>query len=559
MSDRISRRHVIALAGGTALAAAAGIADPAPTAIATTSATTTGRRPSTTPLRSGLFSLGVASGDPSPNGAVLWTRLAPKPLAGGGMPAQDVPVQWQVAEDPTFRRPIRSGTQTAQPTWAHSVHVELGGLRPDRQYWYRFRAAGSTEISPVGRLRTAPAANAGPDRLRWAVASCQNWQEGLFTAWRDVAEQDLNFVAFLGDYIYESAPKTSGYVRRHEGTGEPTTLAQYRNRHAQYRGDRDLQAAHAAHAFIVTPDDHEIDNNWADDVPQDPKLQSLEQFRRRRIAALRAYWEHMPLPNSARPHGPDARFYRRLSFGRLAELSVLDTRQYRSDQPTSLAQAENPARTMTGQQQERWLINGLTSSGARWNLIGNQAMVAQNDRTAGGAQTFDFDCWDGYRAQRRRLLSTVHAAGVQNLVVLTGDRHATWVCDLKPDFDDPHSPVVGAELTGTSISSGGNPDVKAFHRTFDPIKADSPHWKFIDNQRGYLLCEADQTALKTELRTVTTITAPGGAVATYARFVTEAGVPGVTIDAVKPRPVAQGPRLEQGPAGILRLDDGTVN
>jgi alkaline phosphatase D len=557
MTDHLSRRHLITLAGGTAMIGAAGVlARSAEPAAATTKAP--GLLAATAKIPSGLFTLGVAGGDPRPDGAVLWTRLAPDPLAGGGMPEQDVPVRWQVSEDSGFRRPVRSGTSVARPGWGHSVHLELTGLRPDRPYWYRFRAPGSTETSPVGRFRTTPATGARNARLRWAVTSCQSWMDGLYPAWRDIAEQELDFVAFLGDYIYESAPRASGYVRQHEGTGEPFTLAEYRNRHAQYRSDPDLQAAHAAHAFVVTLDDHEIDNNWADDVPQDPALQSPEQFRLRRIAALQAYWEHLPLPLSARPTGPDARFYRRLSFGRLATLSVLDTRQYRTDQPASLAEAEDPARTMTGAAQERWLVKGLTESRARWNLIGQQIMVAQNDRTPGPVATFDFDNWDGYRVQRRRLLSQAGAAGVQNLVVLTGDRHATWICDLKPDFDDPASPVVGAELTGTSISSGGNPDVAAFHRTYDPIKADSPHWKFVDNQRGYLLCDADRHRLSTQLRAVSTVTAPGGTVATYARFVTENGVPGVSVDGVAAQAVAQKPRPESGPAGVLPLDTGTA-
>ena len=552
MTEEISRRHLITLASGTALAGAAVVTSPR-------SAAATGPYAAAAPvLPSGLFTLGVASGDPKPHGAVLWTRLAPDPLAGGGMPAQDVTVRWQVAEDDRFRRVVRSGTARARAAYGHSVHLELTGLRPDRHYWYRFRAPGG-ELSPVGRLRTAAAAGAQNSRLRWAVTSCQLWMDGYWPAWGDIAEQDLNFVTFLGDYIYESAPRTTGYVRQHEGSGEPYTLEQYRNRHAQYRTDADLQAAHAAHPFVVTLDDHEIDNNWADDVPQDPALQTPEAFRARRIAAFQAYWEHMPLPYSARPNGPDAQFYRRLSFGRLASYSVLDTRQYRTDQATTLAEAEAPDRTMTGAEQEQWLVDGLTRSRARWNLIGNQTMVAQNDRTAGPAQSFDFDNWDGYRAQRRRLLTTAGDADVRNLVVLTGDRHATWVCDLKPDFDDPASPVVGAELTGTSISSGGNPDPVAFHRTFDPVKAESPHWKFIDNQRGYLLCDADRDRLSTELRAVTTVTTPGGAVATYARFVTEDGVPGVSVDGVQAKRVAQAPRIEEGPAGPLRLDDGTHN
>lgn len=535
---RISRRHLIALAGA---GVAAHIA-PAPWVATSTANSRNAVRAAakgpfaTVPPRlpDSLFTLGVASGDPVATGGVLWTRLAPEPLAGGGMPDADVTVEWQVADDPAFGRIARSGTALASPAWAHSVHVEVRGLRPDREYWYRFRARSrrgpeTWEISPVGRLRTAPADDAWPGRLRWVVASCQNWQHGWYTAWRDVAVQDLAFVAFLGDYIYETAPATTRVVRTHEGTGEPVTVVEYRNRYAQYRSDPALQAAHATHPFVVTLDDHELDNNWADDVPQDPGQQSPAEFRARRTAALRAYWEHMPLPMSARPQGPDARFYRRLSFGRLATLSILDTRQYRSRRPTTEDGAEDPARTMTGERQERWLADGLTRTSTPWNLIGNQAMMAQVDHSPGAGRISEFDSWDGYRAQRRRLLETIAAADVPGVVVLTGDQHATWVGDLRPDFDDPGSPVVGAELTGTSISSGGDPDLDAFHRRYGPVMAAGPHWKFIDNRRGYLLCDLGRDHLLTDLRTVTTVTAPGGRVRTTARFLVEADRPGVAI------------------------------
>jgi alkaline phosphatase D len=479
------------------------------------------------PLPSGLYTLGVASGDPLPDGVVLWTRLAPSPLDGGGMPDRGVSVRWEVAADDQFRRVVRRGEELAHPDGGHSVHADVRGLRPNAEYFYRFRAP-TGELSPVGRTRTAPEAGASPERLRFAFASCQNFQDGFYTSAGHLAEEDIAFVAFLGDYIYEGSPGTSG-VRRHEGIGEPLTLVNYRNRHAQYKTDPSLQAAHGAVPWIVTFDDHELDNNWADDIPQDPHLQSPEAFRLRRIAALQAYFEHMPLRRSARPVGPDLQLYRRLRFGRLAEVSVLDTRQYRSDQPANLEQANDPARSMTGPEQEQWLTDGLAASQARWNLLANQVMWAQNDRTAGPAQTFDFDNWDGYRAQRRRLLEFFGSAGVRNPVVLTGDRHATWVCDLKPDFDDPTSPVVGAEITGTSMSSGGDGDPVAFHNTFDPIAAESPHWKFIDNRRGYVVCDLDESRLLASLRTVSTVRQPTATVGTFASFVVEDGRPGIEV------------------------------
>ena len=417
-----------------------------------------------------LFTLGVASGDPLPDGVVLWTRLAPVPLLGGGMPARAVPVGWEVATDERFRRVVRRGTVVARPEDAHAVHAEVSGLRDDATYWYRFRAG--REVSPVGRTRTAPRRGSSPRHLRFAFASCQNYTDGFFGAHRALAGEDLAFVAFLGDYIYEGAPNPSS-LRVHEGVGEPLTLGEYRNRHAQYKTDPDLQAAHAAFPWVVTLDDHEIDNNWADDVPQDPELQSPAAFRARRVAALKAYYEHLPLRRSAVPRGPDLDLYRRLHFGDLVQLDVVDSRQYRSDQVETLAQSQDPSRTMLGARQERWLLAGLEGSRARWNVLANQLMIAQNDRRAGVEQQFDLDNWDGYRAARRRLLTAFE--DVRNPLVLTGDRHATWACDLRVDFDDPDTPAVGAEITGTSISSGGDASAAAFHATFDPIKADSPH------------------------------------------------------------------------------------
>lgn len=471
-----------------------------------------------------VFQLGVASGDPLPDGVVLWTRLAPDPVNGGGMPDRAVPVQWEIAEDERFRRGRRAGVEIARPELGHSVHVDVRGLRPDATYWYRFKVGG--QLSPTGRTRTAPAAHSSPRSMRFAFASCQDYQAGYYTAYQHMAAEDLDFVVFLGDYIYESAYNPAA-TRRHEGTAEPTDLLTYRNRHARYKTDPNLQATHAAFPWIVTFDDHEIDNNWADEIPQDPALQSPEAFRARRIAAFQAYYEHMPLRRSSLPHGLDMRVYRRFRFGNLASVHVLDTRQYRSDQPDTMEQALDPARTMTGPEQERWLVRGLKESGSRWNLLANQVMWSQNDRTAGPEQVFDFDNWDGYRVQRKRLLEFFGTGHVRNPVILTGDRHCTWVSDLRPDFDDPSTPIVGAEITGTSITSGGNPNTASFHAAYDPIMAESPHWRYIDNQRGYVRCELDGAKMVSSLRLVDTVSATTATVRTEAEFVVEAGRPGI--------------------------------
>ncbi|XVQ08713.1 alkaline phosphatase D family protein [Spirillospora sp. CA-255316] len=550
MTETFPRRRFIA-AGGAATALAAGHVLLGPALVGQDGAAAAVRSPAGGPLPTGLFTLGVASGDPLPDGFVLWTRLAPRPVDGGGMPDRAVPVAWQVAEDEGFRRVRASGVQHARTEMGHAVHVEVGGLRPDREYHYRFRAG--QELSPAGRTRTAPWQGAVNRHLRFAFASCQNWQDGYFTAYGHLAQEDLAFVAFLGDYIYESVPRTTT-VRTHEGTDEPYSLVQYRNRHAQYKTDPDLQAAHAACPWIVTWDDHEVDNNWADEIPQDPDAQPREKFLARRAAAFQAYYEHMPLRRSTRPSGIDMRLHRRFGFGRLASVHVLDTRQYRDDQPSTLAEAEDPSRTMTGAAQEKWLVDGMSRSGARWNLLANQLMWASNDRKAGPEQVFDFDNWDGYRAQRRRLLEFFGSGRAGNPVVLTGDRHATWVCDLKPDFDDPASPVVGAEITGTSISSGGDSDPASFHRTYDPIMAESPHWKYIGNRRGYVVCDVTPTRMLSSLRTVSTVWTPEGTtVETAASFEVEAGRPGIrVVDQVSPE---REQRALKTPARRYDVDD----
>ena len=233
----------------------------------------------------------------------------------------------------------------------------------------------------------------------------------------------------------------------------------------------------------------------------------------------------MPLRRGARPAGPDMALFRAYDWGDLARVHVLDTRQHRSDQPVDLAGAGNPAATMLGAEQEAWLERGIASSAARWDVVAQQTMVASNDRRAGPEEVYDFDNWDGYRAARARLLASLGRS--RNPVVVTGDRHATWVCDLKEDVADPGSATVGAELTGTSISSGGDPDTAAFHAVYDPAMAESPHWKFIDNRRGYLVCDLDRQRWLTELRVVSTVRAREAQVSTFARFVTEDGAPGV--------------------------------
>ncbi|MEV5429159.1 alkaline phosphatase D family protein [Streptomyces sp. NPDC052701] len=481
-------------------------------------------RAAETPLPDGVFSLGIASGDPLPDGVVLWTRLAPDPLNGGGMPDRVVPVEWQVAEDARFRRVVRRGTAQARPEYGHSVHADVRGLRPGRTYWYRFRADG--QLSPVGRTRTAPSAHRLGGTLRVALASCQNWQHGYFTPYADMREQDPDIVLFVGDYIYESTPSATA-LRRHEGTGEPFTLVQYRNRYAQYRTDPDLAAMHANAPFVVTFDDHEVDNDFAGEIPQDPDRQPHDAFAARLAAAYQAYYEHMPVRATAIPDGPHIRMYRRLEFGRLARLNVLDTRQYRSDQATSQAGAHSPDLTMLGAEQRQWLLDGLQDSPARWNLIASQIMMAETDLLAGEGKQWFYDAWDGYQVERNRFLERFRS--VRNPVVLSGDRHLTMISDLKADFADPGSDVVGAEFVGTSISSNGDQDQAAFRREWEPRMPDNPHWKLIDAHRGYHLLDVRHDGIDAQVRIVDTVRQPQATAGTLARLRVEAGRPGVEL------------------------------
>jgi alkaline phosphatase D len=468
------RRFLQGGAAGAAALATYRLAPAGAQAPDATEATGGGPRPVVDP-----FTLGVASGDPTTDGIVLWTRLAPDPLAGGGMPQQIVPVQWEVASDERFRRVVARGTEHAVPELAHSVHAEVSGLRAGEWYWYRFKQGGS--LSPVGRTRTAPGRRGRTRELAFAVTSCQNYPAGYYTAHRHMAGEDLDFVVQLGDYIYEGPPNPAN-LRSHEGVGEPLTLENYRNRHAQYKTDVDLQACHAAFPWLVVPDDHEIDNNWADEVPQDPAQQTPEAFLARRAAAFRAYYEHMPLRRTSVPTGIDIQLHRRLTFGDLVDVYMLDTRQYRSDQNQVLRL--DPNRTILGDAQEQWLLSNLAGPTARWNVLAQQVFFSQRDFTSGPNASFSDDAWDNYVPERNGLRDHITAVGTTNPVVLTGDVHAAYVCDVKADFDDPASATVATELVGTSITSGGD---GVDQNPGDAVQlAENPHFKLINRKRGYI-------------------------------------------------------------------------
>ncbi|GGT25992.1 alkaline phosphatase D family protein [Streptomyces purpureus] len=481
------------------------------------------------------FTLGVASGDPLPGSVLLWTRLAPRPYEpGNGLPRARVQVGWELARDEGFRRIVAHGSATAHPEYNHTVHAEAKGLAPDRVHWYRFRVG--RWISPAGRTRTAPAPGSRVTELKLAAVSCQAYHDGYFTAYRHLADEDLDAVFHLGDYLYEYAVNSAGGVRKYTDrvlpahfNRETVTLEDYRLRYALYRTDRDLQAAHAAHPFVVTWDDHETENNYAGGIPENGV--PPEEFLLRRAAAYRAYWENQPLRAPQRPDGPDMKLYRRLHFGRLAQFDILDTRQYRSNQAygdgwqTPGPESQDPARTMTGATQERWLLDGWQRSHARWNVMPQQVTFAQRRNLPTPDFKLSMDAWDGYTASRDRVLAGARAAGVSNLVVLTGDVHVGYAFDLKADFDDPASRTVGTEIVATSIASGKDGTDKPAN--WDNLTRANPHLKFYNGRRGYVNVTLSQAQAQADFRTVSHVTTPGGTIATAASFVTEADDPGL--------------------------------
>ncbi|MGI5152806.1 alkaline phosphatase D family protein [Plantactinospora sp. CA-294935] len=514
----LPRRSFLAL-GGVAAGAAVLAAEPA----SATSADTNDRLT----LPGYVFTLGVASGDPTPDGVVLWTRLAPDPLALdglGGMPGRTVQVRWEVAEDEGFRRVVRRGVERAAPDWAHSVHAEVHGLRPDRVYWYRFRIAD--QVSPVGRTRTAPAPRTALRAMSFAFASCQAYPDGYFTAFAHLAREELDLVVHLGDYIYEGGGAGS-IGRAHLPAAETFSLTDYRIRYAQYKLDPALQAAHASAPWVVAPDDHDVENNWAGDhsQPDTEPDQDPAVFRLRRAAAYQAYYENLPLRRSSMPRGPEMQVYRRLRFGDLLQLDVLDTRRFRDQQLTDPSLRWDPNRQMLGARQEAWLLAGLNASTARWNVLGNQIFAMEADHEAGPAERFGMDTWDGYAAARQRLFDGVVRRRVDNFLIVTGDAHRSVAADLKLNFADPNSRTIGTEFLGTSISSGGNgTDMDALGVTW---LAENPHMRFHNSQRGYQVCHLGRHEMRTDYRVVPFVNAPDAPVSTRASVYVQSGRPGV--------------------------------
>jgi alkaline phosphatase D len=495
------------------------------------------------------FTLGVASGSPTHDSVVLWTRLAPAGPGDASVGHGAVTVHWEVAHDEGFTRLVQSGQAQALAELAHSVHVEVAGLAPDRWYFYRFMLGDA--CSPAGRTRTFPAPDAIVARLRLAYASCQRWEHGYFSAYRHMREENLDAVLFVGDYIYEY-PGAAHAVRVPPG-GWLLTLDDYRRRYALYKGEADLQAMHAACPWLVTWDDHEVQNDYAGEQAgyssrRDPS--TADHFAARRAAAYQAYYEHMPMRASVltrgmagllhRAPGAEMRIYNRVQYGRLASLYLLDARQYKDPQactrdgllgssmvdPASCPSWNDPGRSLLGMAQERWLDQEFARAGRAWNVLGQQTLFGQRDFRPGPGQTLWNDGWDGYPAARMRLTDSLRRHAVANAVLLGGDVHENWVGHVKADYADAASPAVGVEFCGTSITSRSDGNARTAGRL-----AENPHFVFADAQRrGYGVAEFTPRQLTTTLRVVDDVTRRDTAIATLATFAVHAGRPVVETD-----------------------------
>ncbi len=528
-SDAQRRRWIAQAIGLGASGAIAGCAPGRPAGDAAISAGP-GRpaRPGALPWRGATdpFSLGVASGWPRPDGATLWTRLAPQPLQpGGGVDPVPIAVQWEVFEEGRAAA-VQSGRIDALPEWAHSVRVEVRGLQPHRRYRYRFMSGDA--VSAQGAFMTAPAPGR-TERLRLVFASCQQYEQGFYGAWRHAVADTPDLVVFLGDYIYESSWGRN-HVRKHD-PGVPHTLADYRRRHALYRSDADLQAAHAACAWLPTWDDHEVDNDYASNLSQrgDPP----EQFLARRAAAYQAYFEHMPLPWSMAPQGHSMRIYGAFDWGALARLYVVDNRQYRTPQACSLPghagsrvvgpeclDRLDPTRTLLGHEQEAWLSQSMRDSRSRWNLLAQQTLMSRADSKSGPGEAWWTDGWDGYPQARRRLLESVRQAKVANPLALGGDVHAFYAGELHEDFDRPAQKPAMIEFVGGAITSQSWPQPR-----IDALVAENPHLKYGEGRfRGYGLMEIEPGRVQVSMRGIDDARVAATGVRTLRRFEVREGV-----------------------------------
>jgi alkaline phosphatase D len=483
------------------------------------------------------FSLGVASGSPRLDGFVIWTRLAPEPLSPdpttpGGMTGGPVEVAYEIATDESMRSVVRRGRALAEPEFAWSMHVEIAGLKPGRPYWYRFICGEA--VSRIGRaMTTGPATNA----LKFGFVSCAHYEHGYFSAYRHLADEHPDVVMFLGDYIYEYVDRKGATVRTHSDGVDASDLRTFRNRYAQYRLDPDLQRLHAEVPALVTWDDHEVQNDYAADVS--PTFEDKATFLARRQAAYRAFYEHMPLRQSVSlSRDGSVRVYDSFQLGELAEIYLLDGRQYRSPQAcyappdhggahpetaASCPELFDHGRTMLGAQQEKWLFDRFRTSRARWNVIAQDVLMATFARRGQrGDYSYWTDDWNGYPADRARLLEHIRHSRLTNPVVLSGDAHTFWANDLRLTAD-LGAPVLATEFLTTSVSANPPPP-----NAFRPFLPDNPSIRYFEDKfRGYVCADLAPDALTVKYRALSDVRDPRATVSTLKTFAVENGRPAV--------------------------------
>lgn len=474
------------------------------------------------------FALGVASGRPRADSIVLWTRLlfSEEDRAAG---TDALRVHVEVFADAALQRRVQKIEVVTDATRGHSVHVHLQRLQPSTDYWYRFQQGDAR--SPVGHTRTAPALNAEVRELRIALSSCQHYEQGQYIAHAEIAKQLLDFVLFMGDYIYESSNPQYA-LRKHNGE-EPKTLAQYRDRYEQYKRDPMLQAAHAAHPWVLMWDDHEVVNDYAND--QDRHYTDPQQMLQRRAAAYQAYFEHQPVLLGPETHSPaDMRLYDQLSWGKLADVWTLDCRQYRSAQAcrdpvrgggrmvVQCGELNDPSRTMLGQTQERWLSDRLSHSKRQWKLVAQATQISSTSVPTPVGRSYWNDAWDGYPEARKRLLQTVVDAQLQNVVTLGGDVHCNVAANLRLEPNNPQSPIVASEFVTTSITSRGLGDKPS--AVIRESNADLLHYR--PDERGYSLITVTPSEVRCDFRTTKFPAGSEAGLKTQASYVVKSGKAG---------------------------------
>ncbi len=502
-------------------------------AIATATMSVSNRPWAQVKFESNPFILGVASGSPTANSIVLWSRLIDSGIFGSRLQNEPIEVKWEIAEDAEFKKIIKVGISMALPELAHSVHAEIDQLPANKWFYYRFLCGGS--VSPVGKTRTLPAANEFVKNLKFAYASCQNYEHGYYTAYKYMAKENLDLVMFLGDYIYEYGRGRNG-VRAHD-SGTLISLDDYRKRYALYKKDKYLQDMHAACPWLMTWDDHEVQNDYAGLNPG-TFGPYVSDFFKRRASAYQAYYEHMPIRSSALIDGIDGllkgaelRLYGNFRYGKLANIRILDDRQYRDPEvcspagigssvfdPATCPDLGNTARTILGVEQERWLSKNLGDAKENiWNVFGQPTLFGQR-YFPGGVKIWN-DGWDGFPAARNRLIQQLVENKLENLVVFGGDLHENWVGYIKTDYDKPDSPIIGVEFCGTSITSrseGANDVAQRLAR--------NPHFVFTEgSMKGYGVAEFTTNALTVTLRVLDDVLKEDAVIQSLAQFKVDVG------------------------------------